>query len=102
MKKTIFVKQPSLPDPNYLIPYLEEIWDKKIVVNNSLHHKQPKDEFCRYFEVPYISLISSGITGLIVALKRPEIKREAITTPYSYIDKAHSLSWNKIKPFFLY
>jgi len=100
-KKTIFVTQPSLPDLKDLIPYLEEIWDKKIISNNGPYHKQLEDELCKYLEVPYISLVSNGTMGLIIALKALDIKGEVITTPYSYVATAHSLSWNKIKPIFV-
>ena len=30
----IYVTQPALPDLNEFIPYLEQIWDNKILTNN--------------------------------------------------------------------
>ena len=100
-KKTIFVTQPSLPPIKDLIPYLEQIWDNKIITNNGPFHKQLEDALCNYLGVPYISLVSNGTIGLIVALKALNIKGEVITTPYSYVATAHALSWNKIKPIFV-
>ena len=50
---------------------------------------------------PYISLVSNCTIGLIIALKALDIKGEVITSPYSYVATAHSLSWNKIKPIFV-
>ena len=100
-KKTIFVTQPSLPPLKDLIPYLEQIWDNKILSNNGPFHKQLEDALCNYLGVPYISLVSNGTIGLIIALKALDIKGEVITSPYSYVATAHSLSWNEIKPIFV-
>lgn len=102
MKKSkIFVTQPSLPKLKDLEPYLKKIWDSKIVSNNGPLHKQLEDELCEYLNVPYISLVSNGTIGLIIALKALEIKGEVITTPYSFVATAHSLIWNKNKPIFI-
>ena len=100
-KKSIFVTKPSLPPLEEFIPYLEQIWDNKIITNNGPFHKQLEDALCNYLGVPYISLVSNGTIGLIVALKALNIKGEVITTPYSYVATAHALSWNKIKPIFV-
>ena len=100
-KKSIFVTKPSLPPLEEFIPYLEQIWDNKILTNNGPFHKQLEDALCNYLGVPYISLVSNCTIGLIIALKALDIKGEVITTPYSYVATAHSLSWNKIKPIFV-
>ena len=100
-KKTIYVTKPSLPPLKDLIPYLEKIWESKILSNNGPFHKQLEDALCDYLDVPYISLVSNGTIGLIIALKALDIKGEVITTPYSYVATAHSLKWNKIKPVFV-
>ena len=102
MKKSqIYVTQPSLPDLQDLIPYLEKIWESKIISNNGPFHKQLEDELCKYLNVPYISLVSNGTIGLIVALNALGVGGEIITTPYSFVATAHSLRWNKIKPIFV-
>ena len=100
-KNQIYVTQPSLPDLKDLVPYLEQIWDSKIISNNGPFHKQLEDELCKYLKVPFISLVSNGTIGLVVALKALEIKGEVITTPYSFVATAHSLKWNNIKPVFI-
>lgn len=100
-KKTTFVTQPSLPALKKLIPYLEQIWKKKILTNNGPFHQKFESALCNYLSVPYISLVSNATIGLIIALKALDIKGEVITTPYSYVATAHSLVWNKIKPIFV-
>lgn len=97
----IFVTKPSLPDLKELVPYLEKIWESKIISNNGPFHKQLEDELCKFLDVPYISLVSNGTIGLIIALNTLKIKGEVITTPYSFVATAHSIMWNKVKPIFV-
>ena len=95
----IFVTQPSLPELNELIPYLQEIWESKIISNNGPFHLKFEMRFAN-IDVPYTSLVSNGTIGLIIALKALGIK-EVITTPYSFVATSHSLLWNNIKPIFI-
>ena len=83
------------------MPYLEKIWESKIISNNGPFHKQLEDELCKFLDVPYISLVSNGTIGLIIALNTLKIKSEVITTPYSFVATAHSIMWNKVKPIFV-
>jgi len=102
MSKTpIFVTQPSLPPLEDLIPYLEQIWENKVLTNGGPFHKQLEQALCDYLGVPYISLFSNGTIALITALKALNITGEVITTPYSFVATAHSLLWNNIKPVFV-
>ena len=36
----IYVTQPALPDLQEFIPYLEQIWENKILTNNGPFHQQ--------------------------------------------------------------
>lgn len=101
MTKPIFVTQPSLPPLEDFIPYLEQIWDNKVLTNGGPFHKQLETALCDYLGVPYISLFSNGTIALIAALKALNISGEVITTPYSFVATAHSLIWNNIKPVFV-
>ena len=97
----IFVTQPSLPPLKELIPYLEQIWESKILTNGGPFHKQLEAALCDYLGVPYISLFSNGTIALITALKALNITGEVITTPYTFVATAHSLLWNNITPVFI-
>jgi dTDP-4-amino-4,6-dideoxygalactose transaminase len=101
MTKPIFVTQPSLPPPEDLIPYLEQIWENKVLTNGGPFHKQLEQALCDYLGVPHISLFSNGTIALITALKALNITGEVITTPYSFVATAHSLLWNNITPVFV-
>ena len=101
MDKPIYVTQPSLPDLEEFIPYLEEIWDNKILTNNGPMHKQLEKELAEFLGVPFISLFANGTLALVTALQALRITGEVITTPYSFVATTHSLWWNNIKPVFV-
>lgn len=100
-RKSIFVTQPSLPPLEEFIPYLEQIWETKVLSNGGPFHRKLEAALCDYLDVPYISLFSNGTVALITALKALEIKGEVITTPYSFVATAHSILWNGLTPVFV-
>ncbi len=97
----IFVAQPSLPDLDEFIPYLQQIWESKVLTNGGPFHNQLEEALCNYLRVPYISLFSNGTIALITALKALGIQGEVITTPYSFVATAHSILWNELTPVFV-
>lgn len=99
--KPIFVTQPHLPNLADFIPYLQNIWDNKILTNGGPFHQQLEQELCDYLGVNYISLFSNGTLALVTALQAMRIAGEVITTPYSFVATSHSLLWNGIKPVFV-
>lgn len=100
-KKPIYVTQPYLPPLEEYTPYLQKIWDNKILTNGGPFHKQLEKELCEYLGVNYISLFANGTLALVAALQALRISGEVITTPYSFIATAHSLVLNGIKPVFI-
>jgi len=100
-KIDIFVTQPLLPPLAEFIPYLEKIWDNKILTNGGPFHQQLEKELCEYLGVEHIALFTNGTIALVTALQAMRITGEVITTPYSFIATAHSLLWNGIKPIFV-
>lgn len=100
-QKPIFVTQPSLPPLEEFQPYLEQIWEKKILTNGGPFHQQLEKALCDYLGVPFISLFTNGTLALVTALQALRITGEVITTPYSFVATTHSLLWNGIKPVFV-
>jgi dTDP-4-amino-4,6-dideoxygalactose transaminase len=99
--KSIYVTQPSLPPLVEFIPYLEKIWDNKVLTNGGPYHQQLEKELCGYLGVKHISLFTNATIALVTALQALRITGEVITTPYSFVATAHSLLWNAIKPVFV-
>jgi dTDP-4-amino-4,6-dideoxygalactose transaminase len=99
--KPIYVTQPSLPPLEEFIPYLEKIWDSKILTNGGPFHQQLEQALCEYLGVEHISLFANGTLALVTAIQALNLTGEVITTPYSFVATAHSLLWNGIKPVFV-
>ncbi len=101
MTKPIYVTQPHLPPLEEFIPYLQQIWDNKILTNNGPFHRQLEQALCEYLGVEHLALFTNGTIALVTALQALRIGGEVITTPYSFVATAHSLLWNNIKPVFV-
>jgi len=101
MTKPIYVNQPYLPPLEEFTPYMQKIWDSKVLTNGGPFHQQLENELCSYLGVKYISLFTNATIALITALQALRITGEVITTPYSFVATAHSLLWNGIKPVFV-
>ena len=99
--KPIYVTQPSLPPLEEFLPYLQQIWNSKVLTNDGPFHQQLEQALCGFLGVKYLSLFTNGTIGLITALQALRITGEVITTPYSFVATAHSLLWNGIKPVFV-
>src|SRR5690606_38838417 len=99
--KPIFVTRPYLPPLQEFLPYLESIWDSKVLTNGGPMHQQLEQALCEYLGVEHIALFNNGTLALLTALPAWRITGEVITTPYSVVATAHSLLWNGIKPVFV-
>jgi|ERR1039458_8661137 dTDP-4-amino-4,6-dideoxygalactose transaminase len=99
--KKIYVTQPSLPPLEEFIPYLQQIWDSKILTNGGPFHQQLEQVLCDYLGVKHIALFTNGTIALVTALQVLRITGEVITTPYSFVATSHSLLWNGIEPVFV-
>lgn len=103
MKKDqpIYVTQPYLPPLEEFTPYLQKIWDNKILTNSGPFHQQLEQSLCDYLGVKHVALFSNGTLALITALQALRVTGEVITTPYSFVATAHSLLWHGNKPVFV-
>ena len=98
---TIYVTQPYLPPLEEFIPYLEEIWNSKILTNNGPYHQRIEKALARHLGIEHVSLFANGTLALVTALQELRITGEVITTPYSFVATTHALDWNGIKPVFV-
>nr|WP_052285291.1 DegT/DnrJ/EryC1/StrS family aminotransferase [Kluyvera genomosp. 1] len=99
--KPIYVTQPNLPELSEFIPYLEKIWNNKVLTNGGPFHVELENELAKYLGVKYVSLFSNATIALVTALQALEITGEVITTPYSFVATAHSIIWNNLEPVFV-
>lgn len=101
VRQPIYVTQPHLPPLAEFMPYLEKIWNSKILTNGGPFHQRLEKALCEYLGVEHIALFSNGTLALVTALQALRITGEVITTPYSFVATAHSLLWNGIRPVFV-
>jgi dTDP-4-amino-4,6-dideoxygalactose transaminase len=101
MAKNVYVTQPDLPPLDEFTPYLQEIWDSKILTNGGPFHQKLERSLCDYLGVGHLALVTNATIGLVTALQALRITGEVITTPYSFVATAHSLLWNGITPVFV-
>ncbi|MCS6468300.1 DegT/DnrJ/EryC1/StrS family aminotransferase, partial [Burkholderia thailandensis] len=97
----IYVTQPRLAPLAELLPYLEAIWDSKVLTNGWPFHQQLELALCEYLGVRHLALFANGTLALVTALQALRTTGEVITTPYSFVATAHPLLWNGIKPVFV-
>jgi len=103
MKKArpIPVTSPLLPPLEEFIPYLQRIWDSRILTNGGAMHQALEKALADYLGVEHIALFANGTLALVTALQALRITGEVITTPYSFVATGHSLLWNGLKPVFV-
>jgi dTDP-4-amino-4,6-dideoxygalactose transaminase len=99
--ENIYVTRPLLPKLEEYIPYIEKIWNNKILTNNEPFHQQLEEALATYLRVKYISLFANGTLALITALQARDIKGEVITTPFSFVATSNAIVWNKTIPVFV-
>ena len=100
-KPMIYVTQPSLPPLEDFLPYLQKIWDSRILTNSGPFHAEFEQALCRHLGVPHVSLFTNGTIALVTALQALRVTGEVITTPYSFVATSHALTWNGIRPIFV-
>ena len=99
--KPIYVTKPFLPPLEELTPYLEQIWESRILSNGGPFHQQFEEALGHHLGVAHLALVANCTLGLMVGLEALGITGEVITTPYSFVASAHSLRWNGITPVFV-
>lgn len=96
----VYVTQPFLPPLGEFMPYLQEIWNAKMITNGGPFHQRLESALAEYLGVKHLALFANGTLGLLTALQALRVTGEVITTPYSFAATAHSVLWNGLEPVF--
>src|SRR6185369_5758368 len=99
--KPIYVTQPYMPPLEEFVPFLEQIWNSKILTNGGPFHERFEKALCEYLGLEHVAAFTNGTIALVTALQALRITGEVITTPYSFVATAHALLWNGIRPVFV-
>ena len=96
----IFVTQPFLPPLEEFIPYVEAIWDERILTNGGPLHRRLEADLAAYLGVEHLALFNNGTIALVAALQALELTGEVVTTPFSFVATTNALIWNGNTPVF--
>jgi dTDP-4-amino-4,6-dideoxygalactose transaminase len=99
--RPLTVTRPDLPPLEDFLPYLQQIWDSRVLSNGGPFHQRFERALCEHLGVPQVSLFTNATLALVSALQALRISGEVITTPYSFVATAHALMWNGIRPVFV-
>ena len=93
-------KLPPLDRYNF---YLKKAWDNGQVTNDGILVKELEKSLCSYLGVKYLSLVSSGTVGIMLALKAIQQNKnykqnEVNTTPFTYVATTSAILWSGLSP----
>ena len=97
----INVTKPYLPPLDELLPYLEAMWDSRVLSNNGPVHVQLEKELESVVGTGKVSLFCNATIALITAQQALGLKGEIITTPYSFVATTHAIRWMGNTPVFV-
>lgn len=97
----INVTKTFLPDREEYIKYIHEIWDRVQLTNNGPLLQKLEGELKRYLNINNLYYCSNGTVVLQIALKVLGIKKQVITTPFSYCATTNSILWENCTPVFV-
>lgn len=96
----INVTKPYLPNIERYKKYIDRIYDTNWLTNDGPLVRELEERLKEYLGVKNIVLVSNGTLALQIAYRLLDLKGEVITTPFSFVATASSLTWEHIEPVF--
>jgi len=101
MDKPIYVTQPSLAPLEEFNEYLQQIWATGVMTHNGPFMQQLEKEISEYEGVPDTICLANGTCAMQLAIRAMDLEGEIITTPFSFIATANSITWERCTPVFV-
>jgi dTDP-4-amino-4,6-dideoxygalactose transaminase len=101
MDKPIYVTQPSLAPLAEFNQYLEKIWATGVMTHNGPFMQQLEKEISAYEGVPDTICLANGTCAMQLAIRAMDLEGEIITTPFTFIATANSITWERCTPVFV-
>lgn len=98
--QVINVTKTYLPPLEEYNSFLQGIWERNWVTNYGPLVLELENKLKNYLGVKHLFFVNNGTIAIQVAIKALEIKKEIITTPFSYIATASSIVWQDCIPIF--
>jgi len=97
----INVTKSYLPPLTRYIKYLNRIWSTGQVTNHGPLVLELEEKLKKYLGVRHLYFVSNGTVALQLAIRALNIKREVLTTPFSYVASTSSIVWEGCTPKFV-
>ncbi len=97
----INVTKTYLPSIEEYQSYIKKIWENGWITNNGPLVIELEKKLKEFLNVSQLIYCGNGTIALQIAIKALELKKEIITTPFSYVATANSILWENCKPVFV-
>ncbi len=97
----IQVTKTYLPPFDEYTAQLKRAWDKGWITNNGELVLELEQLLKNHLGVKHLFFCANGTTVLQMALKALDIKKEVITTPFSYVATTTAILWENCMPVFV-
>lgn len=94
----INVTKTYLPPLKQYEKYLRRIWKTGQITNNGPLVRELENKLKKYLGVKHLFLVSNSTLALQIAIEALNLKKEIITTPFSYIATSSSIKWQGATP----
>ena len=101
MDKPIYVTQPSLAPLAEYEAYLRQIWETGVMTHNGPLMQRLEKEISAYEGVPDTICLANGTCAMQLAIRAMDLQGEIITTPFTFIASANSITWERCTPVFV-
>jgi len=81
--------------------YISKIWKNSWLTNDGELLRELEQKLEAYLGVKHCVVVSNGTIALQLAIKALGIRKEIITTPYSYVATTNSILWENCNPVFV-
>lgn len=96
----ITVTKSFLAPKEEFLAYIDKIYETRRITNNGPLVQQLQQELKEYLGVDYLLLVTNGTLALQMAYRALDLHGTVVTTPFSFVATASSISWMGMRPRF--
>lgn len=101
MNEVINVTLPFLPEYAVYERYLKDIWKRNWLTNHGPLVQEIEVKLKEYLGVKHLFFCANGTVAIQIAIKALNLKKQIITTPFSYVATTNTILWENCQPLFV-